>query len=75
MECKNCTLTLEENHNFCADCGAKVVRNRLTIKNLFGDFAQRYLNIDNTFIRTFGKLFVAPEIVILGYINGVRKNI
>ncbi|QXP53931.1 DUF3667 domain-containing protein [Cellulophaga sp. HaHa_2_1] len=74
MECKNCTLILEENHNFCADCGAKVIRNRLTIKNLFGDFAQRYLNIDNTFIRTFGKLFIAPEVVIVGYINGARKR-
>lgn len=74
MECKNCNLTLDKNQNFCADCGAKVIRNRLTIKNLFGDFAQRYLNIDNTFIRTFGKLFITPEVVIVGYINGVRKK-
>jgi hypothetical protein len=74
MVCKNCKRLLPQQINFCNGCGAKVIRNRLTMRNLFEDFTYRYLNYDNTFLRTFKHLFSKPEAVIESYINGTRKK-
>lgn len=74
MNCKNCQTSLETTHNFCGHCGAKVIRNRLTFKNLWLDFRERFLNYDNTFLKTFVDLFQRPEKVIVGYISGTRKQ-
>ena len=74
MVCKNCKTSLNNDTNFCSNCGAKVIRNQLTIKHVLEDFNEQFLNLDNKFIQTFIKLFTAPEIVIGGYINGTRKK-
>lgn len=74
MECKNCTSTLSSTQNFCSNCGAKVIHNRLTFKSLWANFTEQFLSIDNTFIKTFIHLFTKPDEVIGGYIDGVRKK-
>ncbi len=74
MECKNCHTNLRTDFSYCPDCGAKVIRNRLTVKNLWYDATERFFNIDNTFLITFKHLFTKPDEVIGGYINGVRKK-
>ena len=74
MECKNCLHTESKDFDFCPECGAKVIRNRLTFKNLYNDAIERYFDIDNTFLKTFIHLITRPEVVIDGYINGVRKK-
>jgi len=74
MHCKNCNTTLSSKGNYCNNCGAKVIRNRLTLKNLFSDFAETYLNYDNKFFQTFINLFIKPEDVIGNYITGTRKK-
>jgi hypothetical protein len=74
MECKNCRHSLKETQNFCGNCGAKVIRNRLNPKVLAKQVNQEILAIDNRLFRTFYALFRAPEDVIVGYINGVRKK-
>ena len=74
MNCKNCENTLRTDYSFCPDCGAKVIRNRITVKNLWYDAVERFFNVDNTFLITFKHLFTKPEEVIVGYINGVRKK-
>ncbi len=71
--CKNCRQQIEA-YNFCPDCGAKKITKRITFKNLVQDFADRFLNLDNSFFRTFSHLFIKPEEVINGYINGLRKR-
>lgn len=71
--CKNCGQQIET-YNFCPDCGAKKITKRITFKNLVQDFVDRFLNIDNSFFRTFLHLFIKPEEVINGYINGLRKR-
>jgi hypothetical protein len=55
-------------------CGAKIVKKRLTIRNLFADINEQFLNIDNKFLKTFIHLFTKPDIVIDGFINGTRKK-
>jgi len=74
MVCKNCKRLLPQQINYCNGCGGKVIKNRLTMRNLFEDFTYRYLNVDNRFYRTFKHLFSKPEAVIESYINGTRKK-
>ncbi|MGB5361309.1 MAG: DUF3667 domain-containing protein [Eudoraea sp.] len=74
MECKNCGTPQRTDFNYCPHCGAKVIRNRLTFKNLSHDITERYFDLDNTFLRTFIHLFTKPELVIDGYISGIRRK-
>ncbi|HMB64161.1 MAG TPA: DUF3667 domain-containing protein [Eudoraea sp.] len=74
MECKNCGYFLYKDHHYCPQCGARIICNRITLKHLWHDFAQRYFDLDNTFIRTFVHLFTRPEAVNDGYIRGVRRR-
>ena len=74
MDCKNCNTTLNEEQRFCDECGAKVIQNRLTPKILATQVNEEFISIDNKLLRTFIALFIKPEDVIEGYINGVRKK-
>jgi hypothetical protein len=74
MTCKNCDARLRTDYLYCPACGAKVIRNRITIKNLWTDFLERYFNLDNTFIRTVLHLTTTPEVVIEGYLQGIRRK-
>ena len=73
-ECRNCGAALQLDQLYCSGCGAKRMYNRLNWRNLGEDFANRFLNIENHFIKTFVALFKKPEDVIGGYINGTRKK-
>lgn len=74
MNCKNCQTKISTTDDFCKSCGGKIIRNRLTIKNLFLHFSEHFLNYDNRFLQTFISLFLKPQDVIDGYINGLRKK-
>ena len=74
MECKNCNTSLSKLINYCPLCGAKIIKKRLTFKNLSVDITEQFLNIDNKFLKTFLHLFTKPELVINGFINGTRKK-
>lgn len=74
MDCKNCNRSLIETINFCPLCGAKVVKQRLTLKNIWSDINVQFLNIDNKIFKTFIHLFTKPEVVINGFIEGTRKK-
>jgi len=74
MNCKNCNYPLSQSDNYCVECGAKVIRNRLTIRNLFAHLSEQFLNYDNKFLQTFLGLLIRPQEVIGLYINGTRKR-
>jgi len=74
MNCKNCHTKLSVESDFCNSCGAKVIRNRLSFRNLFEHISETFFNYDNKLLRTFVDLFKRPEIVIGGYINGLRMR-
>ena len=74
MECKNCRESLEDADKFCHACGAKVIRNRLTIRNIWADFCEQFLNYDNRFLKTFVGVLTQPQVVIGEYLNGTRKK-
>ena len=74
MNCKNCNTELQPKDDYCSSCGGRVIRNRLTIRNLFEHISETFFNYDNKLLRTFINLFKKPEDVIVGYINGTRKK-
>lgn len=74
MNCKNCHTELTSDSDFCNRCGGKVIRNRLTFKNLFEHISETFFNYDNKLLRTFVDMFKKPEVVIEGYIQGIRKR-
>lgn len=74
MNCKNCSTVLHPQNNYCFTCGAQVIRNRLTIKNLFSHFIETFFSYDNKFLQTLVYLFKNPKDVIDSYVNGVRKK-
>ncbi|MDY8134374.1 DUF3667 domain-containing protein [Aquimarina sp. 2201CG5-10] len=71
--CKNCGEQIES-YNYCPHCGAKKITKRITSKHLFQEFTDRFLNIENSFFKTFIHLFTKPEEVIDGFVNGLRKR-
>ncbi|WP_299311331.1 DUF3667 domain-containing protein [uncultured Aquimarina sp.] len=74
MECKNCKYTLIEKADYCQGCGAKIVTERLTVKGIFLEFLNKVFGWDNTYLRTFRTMVVAPDKVVKDYIGGVRKK-
>jgi hypothetical protein len=74
MNCKNCHTDLLELDDYCRKCGGKVIRNRLTFKNLFEHLSETFFNYDNKLLRTYIDLFKKPQDVIGDYIDGVRKR-
>lgn len=74
MTCKNCNTPILAEQNYCPECGAKVIRNRLTLKNLFQNFTETFFNYDNKILQTIISLLKTPEQVIDSYVNGVRKR-
>ncbi len=74
MFCKNCRYSLESTHNYCPHCGARVIKNRLTFRNIWQDLSDQLFNLDNRLFRTLIDLFVRPEAVIEGYISGLRRR-
>ena len=74
MNCKNCNVTLAPESEFCNSCGGKVIRNRLTFRNLFEHISETFFNYDNKLLRTFIDLFRCPDQVIDSYVSGVRRR-
>ncbi len=74
MHCKNCDIQLQSHQNYCSECGAKVIRNRLNFKNIWSEINLYFFNLDNKLFRTLLHLFTKPENVIVSYITGTRKK-
>lgn len=74
MSCKNCDFKLDDSNQFCSNCGAPVITKRLTFKQIIHEFSERYLSFDNKFLQTFIALFRSPQLVINGFIDGLRTK-
>lgn len=74
MECKNCKILLSDQNQFCPNCGAKIIKERLNLKMIFQEFTSTFISWDNTILKTFKHLISQPETVINLYINGTRKR-
>lgn len=74
MNCKNCNEALLDTTKYCSNCGAKVVSNRITTKELWSSFATDFFGWDNKYLKTMRALFSKPEMVLDGYLQGIRKK-
>ncbi|WP_298928581.1 DUF3667 domain-containing protein [uncultured Allomuricauda sp.] len=74
MDCKNCDNSLRTDFSYCPNCGAKIIKNRLSLKNVWQDLRYQVFNLDNTLFKTFRHLFSKPEVVVERYISGTRKK-
>ena len=74
MLCKNCKIELAKEDGFCQNCGARVIKERISLRFLFNEFMDKVLSVDNKLLRTFIHLFTKPHLVIDSYIKGVRKK-
>lgn len=74
MNCKNCKDPLEENAHFCDNCGAKVIKSRITFKLLIIELFTNVFGVDSKFFITLKKMFTQPQEVINEYLTGVRKR-
>lgn len=73
MNCKNCNEIIEDDALFCDNCGAKVIKNRITLRFLLGElFAS--MGFESIYFLTLKKMVLAPHEVIKEYLSGVRKR-
>lgn len=74
MTCKSCLSEIIENNRFCANCGAKIVHERISLKGTWEEFIGPFFSWDNNFWKTFIQLFTNPKEVLEAYVNGARKK-
>ncbi|MCF2873495.1 MULTISPECIES: DUF3667 domain-containing protein [unclassified Tenacibaculum] len=73
MNCKNCNEVLEVNDHFCDNCGAKIIKERITFRFLMVELFA-VLGFDSLFFKTLKKTLQAPQDVLNEYMNGVRRR-
>ena len=71
--CKNCLAEIQSSNDFCSACGARVVKERISVKNLFSSLVV-VLGWDQAFFITLRHLLFRPKLVLANYINGTRKK-
>ena len=64
MNCINCETELHEDQKFCPNCGAKIIKERLTVKHIWNTFADEFFGWDNKYILTMPLMLVSPESVL-----------
>lgn len=74
MKCKNCENVLDQNANFCNNCGAKVVTERITFKVLITEVFINVFGFDSKFFLTLRMVARKPHEVISEVLSGVRKR-
>ncbi|NOQ72609.1 MAG: DUF3667 domain-containing protein [Crocinitomix sp.] len=72
--CKNCSQEIADSDKFCAQCGGKIIRERITFKTLISDAFWRAIGWDNKYLKTVRHLIIKPQVILSGYISGVRKR-
>ena len=74
MNCKTCNNPYENTAQYCSNCGAKIVSDRLSLKGTWEEFVGPFFSWDNNFWKTFIGLFTNPKDVLEAYISGARKK-
>ncbi|PCH99630.1 MAG: hypothetical protein COB81_10680 [Flavobacteriaceae bacterium] len=74
MNCKNCEVEISELNVFCANCGGKVVRERVSVKILWKEFAATILGWDNKYFFTLRMMLFRPKQILKEYLAGTRKK-
>ncbi len=73
-KCLNCHSEINKTSNYCPNCGAHLLKNRLSTKEVFKELFDVILIWNKDFFKTFFHLFVSPTKVISFYIKGGRNR-
>lgn len=73
IQCKNCSSQISEDDAFCKKCGAQVINNRISIKQLWSNLLNA-LGWDSKFFITLRHLIYKPQHLLEEYINGTRNK-
>ena len=74
MICKNCKKEIQETAKYCQNCGAEVVKERMTLKKIWNDLVSKFFGWDNKYFFTLIQLLRYPENIFKDYLSGVRKK-
>ncbi|WP_299242355.1 DUF3667 domain-containing protein [uncultured Aquimarina sp.] len=74
MDCKNCGYHLANKAEFCHNCGARVVNQRLNLTKIIQDFFNKVFGWENNYFKTFKNMVISPDVIVSDYIDGVRKR-
>ena len=72
--CQSCDCSLEEDANYCNNCGQKRIDKLPSMKELLGDFFSNIWSLDSKLFRTLGTLLFRPGKLTLCYLQGTRKH-
>ena len=70
--CLNCHHALDQNENYCSNCGQKAIPDLLTFRYFFNEFLSSVFSIDSKLIRTIRQLFLRPAFLTNEFISGRR---
>lgn len=73
-KCLNCYQRLSKEASFCANCGAKIVTQRITLKGITTEVAETIFGWDNKYFVTLRGLILKPHLVLKEYVCGIRKR-
>jgi hypothetical protein len=73
-KCMNCLVVVNAESNFCSNCGAHQLKNRLSTKEVLTELFEVILIWNKTFFNTSIQLLINPSIVITFYVKGGRNR-
>jgi hypothetical protein len=72
--CRNCDSPLLERQRFCGECGQRVGRGRLAMRDIAHDFLHALFHVDHSIVALLRALLTRPGLVALEYVQGRRKK-
>ncbi|WP_200974250.1 DUF3667 domain-containing protein [Echinicola sp. 20G] len=72
--CLNCDQNLDENDNFCPNCGQENMDQKVPFQVFIHDFFSNYLNFDSTFFRTIPPFLSKPGKLTQVFNAGQRRK-
>ncbi len=73
MNCLNCGNNINETLKYCAHCGQKTKRPKLSVWAIIADFISNVFNFDAKIYKTIAHLFI-PGKLTRAYVNGARQK-
>lgn len=71
-KCQNCQHPLDDDANFCPNCGQKALPDYLSVRYFISEFLNNYFSFDSKFVNTIRPLLFKPAFLSLEFIEGRR---
>jgi len=72
--CTNCSHPLQEQSNYCSQCGQSIIHYDKPLKPVLIDMLHESLDIDGRLLLSLKTLLFKPGLLTLEYNNGMRKK-